>query len=314
MECDSPTWIKYDVPKYEDGQWHYAWPAGCGKCMPCLQKRKRQWSFRLSEELRVSFSAYFVTLTYNDKFVPYDDNGYCANKNDHKHFIKWLKYYEDEETEVISMDEFKRTGSQTKLETGQLKYYATIEYGDFRDRPHWHYILFNVRDINNCMLAWAKQVRISKGVYEPGEAFGRVDIDPRPVTINCIDYVLKYMLKNDAKERDQDRQPEVSFMSKGIGLCVADMEFVNHIRRPENNTVVNQRGTKVGLPRYYRKKFLSEAEIEAKQAYVSKMSKTKHDEQEAELLKEGLNPDTITRMGAENRYNNLKNRRRRNHD
>jgi len=314
MECDSPTWINLKVPKWDGEKWQNQFPAGCGKCMPCLQKRKRQWSFRLSEQLRTSFSAYFVTLTYNDKFVPYDDKGFCANKNDHKHFIKWLKYYESEELETLSTDEFKRNGKATKEETERLSYYGTIEYGDLKDRPHWHYLLFNVRDINNCYLAWAQQVRIDKGIYEPGEAYGRVDIDSRPVTINCIDYVLKYMLKNDAKERDQDRQPEVSFMSKGIGISVATNEFIEQIRRPDINTVVNQRGTKVGLPRYYRKKFLTDSENEAKQAYVAKESKKKYDKQEAELLTEGLIPDTIKRQAAENRYNNLKNRRRRNYD
>jgi len=314
MECDSPTWINYKAPKWDGEKWNNQFPAGCGKCLPCLTKRKRQWSFRLAEEQRVSFSAYFVTLTYKDKYVPYGDKGFCANKADHKHFIKWLKYYEDEEMETISSEEFRRNKKQSKEETGLLKYYGTIEYGDLKDRPHWHYLLFNVRDINNINLAWGSQVRISKGVYSPGESYGKVDIDD--CNQNAIDYVLKYMLKNDARERDRekDRQPEVSFMSKGIGLSAATPEFINAIRKPENNTVINSRGTKVGLPRYYRKKFLSEGEIEAKQSYVAAMSKAKQKLKEEELLKEGLDPDTEARLGAENRYNNLKNRRRRNFD
>jgi len=145
MECDSPTWINLKYPKWDGEKWQNQFPAGCGKCMPCLQKRKRQWSFRLSEQLRTSFSAYFVTLTYSDKYVPMDDNGFCANKNDHKHFIKWLRYYENEELETLSTDEFKRNGKATKEETGRLSYYGTIEYGDLRDRPHWLNILFKER-------------------------------------------------------------------------------------------------------------------------------------------------------------------------
>lgn len=313
MECDSPIYVRHKDPKPDGkGGWQYTWPAGCGKCMACLQKRKRQWSFRLYEELRCSFSAYFVTLTYNDKFVPYDDNGFCANKNDHKHFIKWLKYYEQEETELISTEEFKRIGKQSKEETGQLKYYATIEYGDSRDRPHWHYILFNVRDINNMYLAWATQVRLEKGVYEPGESYGKIDI--QECNINAIDYVLKYMMKNDAKEKNQNRQQEVSFQSKGLGIGAATEEFRKYIARPDGNTLLNSRGGKIGVPRYYRKKFLTEEQLQAKQAYVQRCVESDKQKKEEQLSLQGIEPTNYARQGAENRYKNLKNRRRREFD
>jgi len=47
----------------------------CGKCERCLDRRKREWGFRMEEEMKQSKTAYFVTLTYNRMHVPYDKFG-----------------------------------------------------------------------------------------------------------------------------------------------------------------------------------------------------------------------------------------------
>jgi len=98
MECDAPVSIKFNPPKPDGkgGLIHY-FPAGCGKCLPCLTKRKAQWAFRINEEARKSISAYFITLTYDDAHLPLGDGVSTVNKQDHFNFIKHLKLLERNE-------------------------------------------------------------------------------------------------------------------------------------------------------------------------------------------------------------------------
>lgn len=313
MACDTPTWIKLEKPKFIAGNWQYAFPADCGKCLMCLRKRKAQWSYRLMEEKQHSFSSYFVTLTYNNKFVPYGEFGYCANKNDHTEFIKWLNYYEDpqqlSERKEISMEEHQRSLYHVH-EYEKLRYFGCIEYGDLLSRPHWHYILFNVVDIANINRAWSSQLRISKGVYQPNESKGKIDI--QKANVNTIDYVLKYMLKHEGEKQKHDREEERSFMSKGLGLRAATPELIRHISLPHNNQVGNSRGIKVALPRIFKKKFLTDEENAAKQKFTIQMALQAKKEKEDNILRQKRDPEKVRISAIEARSQVLKNRKRRN--
>jgi len=261
-------------------------------------KRKAQWSFRMVEEKRNSFSAYFITLTYSDKHLPYGEKP-CINKNDHFEFIKNLKEYENPKVlsnrEMVSSEEIERIRNGIK-EEGRLKYYGVSEYGDLKSRPHWHYILFNVRDSNNISLAWNK---------------GIVQIDP-DVNVNNIDYVLKYMLKVPSDRCPDDNQKEVSFMSKGIGADVVDAEFIKYISTDQGNQVLNSRGNKIPLPRYYRKKYLSQEVRERKNSYISKVICDQEIREDKEWIQQGLEPGKMRLQGKENRNHLLKSRVKRN--
>lgn len=311
MACDSPLSIKYDQPLPDGkGGWIYYFPADCGKCLPCLIKRKAQWSFRMVEEMRNSLSAYFVTLTYDDWALPWGDFKSVGNKNDHKQFIKWLKYYEDpkrlDKRGYISPDELKRRSSIRK----PLRYYGVLEYGDLRKRPHFHYILFNVIDVDNITNAWSSQIKVSRGVYHPDRLKGIVDV--QDCNINTIDYVLKYMLKS-FEDQDPDKEKERSWMSKGIGDHV-DEEFKKYINEDRGNMVLNQRNKRVALPRYFRKKYVSEERIVAKNRYIAEQLAKQKEKKEAQLKREGINPAKQDLSAKENRRDLLKFRKNRNHD
>lgn len=301
MACDAPISIKYKHP-LPDGKGGFIWwfPADCGKCLKCLMKRKAQWSFRMVEEQRNSFSSYFVTLTYNDEYVPYGDSGHTINKNDHFNFIKELKRLETpklmDKRKQISNEELKRIKTRTR-EFGKLKYYGVSEYGDRTYRPHWHYILFNVRDIGNINNAWP---------------YGIVQVDE--CNVNTIDYVLKYMLKEQKDAKADGRQVEVSFMSKGLGLSVADESFINYINEPRGNQVVNSRGSKIPLPRYYRKKLLSEEVRIVKNQYIAEEMAKQEQKQDQEWIDRGYNPYQKRREAKEVRNHLLKIRKKRNHE
>lgn len=316
MACDSPLSIKYDPPIRDGkGGFIYYFPADCGKCLPCLIKRKAQWSYRMVEEKRSSFSSYFVTLTYNDQHLPMTDSGSSGNVTDHRHFIKWLKYYEDErrlqKRTYLSQEEVNRIGGNEK-EVGKIKYYGVTEYGDLKGRIHLHYILFNIRDTNSISMAWSEQRKLRRGVYSPGKEYGRVDIDE--CNVNTIDYVLKYMVKERKEDTSDQKEQERSFMSKGIGKCVVDPEFIRYIQQPKGNQVVNQRGSKIPLPRYFNKKYVSEEVRNKKSLYISKEVAKADKKVEDACNREQLNIDVYNEMGKENRRSVLKNRRMRNYE
>jgi len=312
--CDFPVTIKLDPPREMEGEIFNAFPADCGKCIPCLRKRKAQWSFRLMEEKSDSFSSYFITLTYDDKHVPYGDNGMTANKQDHKDFIKWLKYYESEkrlrQRDSISAEELERKEAGIPQE-GKLKYYGIIEYGDLGGRPHLHYIIFNVIDSYNINRAWSDNVRLSKKEVKIGSPKGRIDIDP-DCNQNNIDYVTGYMMKvKRGAEEFENREKELQFISKGLGIGYATGEIKKYIKREDGNQIINSRGHKLALPRYYNKKFLTEEEREAKASYTADLMRKQKIKEDVKFQRVGKDPEIARREIAVNRLEILNRRKRR---
>lgn len=312
MECDAPISIKLNPPRPDGkGGLIYYFPAGCGKCLPCLMRRKAQWSFRIQAEARNAFSAYFVTLTYDDRHVPIGDCKLSGNKLDHKLFIQNLRTLENEKVlltrKLGSSEELSRKLLSIK-EDQPLKYYGVIEYGDRFARPHFHYILLNIRDTNNINLAWTnRRIRAyKKNGYIPenlGDSFGIIQVDD--CNVNTIDYVLKYMIKDHEKQDYEGKQKEVSFMSKGFGLSYVDDEFVNFIKQPENNLVVNDRGSKIGLPRYYRKKFLSDFENNRKIALIKDAIEVEKERNDKKIRMHGKDPGLVLKQAKDIRKHML---------
>ena len=90
----------------------------CGKCYNCLRVLRQQWLYRLHLHLRNQvYPSYFVTLTYDDEFLP--SSGVV--KSDVQAFMKRL-----------------RTTTKQKI-----SYFCVSEYGDKSQRPHYHMIIFN---------------------------------------------------------------------------------------------------------------------------------------------------------------------------
>lgn len=126
----------------------------CGKCNFCLQTKRFDWSFRLLQEIKVSSSAYFLTLTYNEDNHPLDGS---LSRRDFQLFMKKLR----------------------KRNSVPLRYYTVGEYGTRTLRPHYHSIMFN--------LDQSLAVRLSE-VWEKGTCFVG---DVQPASVN---YVTKYVI------------------------------------------------------------------------------------------------------------------------
>ena len=92
----------------------------CGTCLECRIQHARQWADRCVLEAQQYKDNYFVTLTYDDDFLP-DRNSLCPD--DLTLFIKRLR---------------------KRFSGVKIRFLACGEYGDSSFRPHYHLILFNL--------------------------------------------------------------------------------------------------------------------------------------------------------------------------
>lgn len=99
----------------------------CGECVGCALDQARQWMYRLVMEdytnrVERGYNGYFITLTYNDIFVP--KNGQLS-RNDAFNLIKDIKNF-------------------SEYRGYKIRYYLAGEYGSKAGRPHFHLIIWNV--------------------------------------------------------------------------------------------------------------------------------------------------------------------------
>ena len=102
----------------------------CGQCDECLKKRVKDWSIRIINEASYHNENYFITLTYDNKYLPKNNS---VDKESVKKFFKRLKDY-------------VRNNIDKDL---KFKYYCVAEYGDgkgerFFINPHYHFISFGL--------------------------------------------------------------------------------------------------------------------------------------------------------------------------
>lgn len=111
----------------------------CGNCVSCRLNYSRVWADRCLLEAQYHSSAYFVTLTYSDRFV-FRSQYVCdrtgevlealsLRKRDFQLFMKRLR---------------------KKFSDQKIRFFACGEYGSETFRPHYHAILFGLKldDLN----------------------------------------------------------------------------------------------------------------------------------------------------------------------
>jgi len=229
MECFAMIEVNNSVENVQNGDPVKIW-VPCGKCIACQSNRREHWSVRLEEELRVSSSAYFVTLTFSEEPV----NGVGTEI-----FQKYMKRL--------------RKAVSLKCPDARLRYYCTAEYGANTFRPHYHLLLFNLPpncydDITSCWTDFSEDsesLRYKCGFTHVGKV--------TPATIN---YTTKYMIKDAGFSQvleDNLLSKPRSYMSKGLGkaYCVRMKEW--HAAVPEKRVYVPTKdGRKRSMPRYYK--------------------------------------------------------------
>lgn len=228
MNCLHPFWLNklgFYVP--------------CGRCLACKVNRTNLWANRLVAERQYWNDAAFVTLTYEDVFLPYSLNP--------AHLQKY----------------FKRL--RRDLDGRKIKFFACGEYGDKLEsmqavypkarfgRPHYHAIIFGVSPIAD------REILKENWPYADWNALeltkrGRKAIGD--VTFGSCHYVAGYVQKKLIGKKAAMKYAECGVippfvrMSKGIAL-----KFVEENKKILSETLTfSYGGYKTALPKYFRDK------------------------------------------------------------
>lgn len=208
-------------------------PVPCGKCTKCRITRIQTWQFRLQQEIKVSHSAQFVTLTYDQNNVPISnvlyEKGY-PDRNDNKAHVQ----------KVLKSRDVTLFLKRLRHKTPNIRYFYVGEYGTLRHRPHYHIILLNCDEPRTILDTWT---------------LGHVDIRPITETDARIAYCLKYVLSDSKGTYSPNGYPPFVRMSKGLGRNYINSETIEfHNRRVENCTVSLTDGKKLSLPKYFKER------------------------------------------------------------
>lgn len=198
MVCKNPIWI-------HDPNWllnrssvrsslesdHPGWmQVPCGRCIACRIQRTREWTERIMSESFYHPCSCFVTLTYEDKYLPLADSGRQTLVKKHlQGFFKRLR-----SDMAYSKDERK------------IRYYAVGEYGENFQRPHYHAIIFGL------------DPKKDKELIEDQWPYGFVSLGD--VSYESAQYVAGYVQKKlygQREEEYEDSLPPFSLMSKNLG-------------------------------------------------------------------------------------------------
>lgn len=109
----------------------------CGKCYVCRQNLVNSWIPRFIAECKTSDFQLFVTLTYSDEKLYFNQQGQSSVHQ--RHITLFFKNF------------------RKAFPEARLRYYVCAEYGGRTYRPHYHVLLFGSGcDKNECKSAIAK--------------------------------------------------------------------------------------------------------------------------------------------------------------
>lgn len=227
MQCISPEFIRKSGRRFF---------VPCGKCNYCLETKRADWSFRLNQEQKVSVSAKFLTLTYDDVHVNNDTPGCVRVSRD--------GYPQLCERDLQLFTKRLRKAN-AEINDYSLRYYSVGEYGTRTFRPHYHSIMFNLHP--NLFM---------KVTDIWGLGMCRVD-ECEPASIH---YVTKYVINRVTDA--QGRTSPFAFMSKrpGLGVNYLATHTQWHRAAMRNYTEVN--GQKSRIPRFYKNRLFTDRERE----------------------------------------------------
>lgn len=215
----------------------------CGKCEACRNNDSLQWRIRLKEHFYNSENAYFVTLTYDDSFLNFEqcfDNGNFVGffpvvcKQDIQKFIKRLR---------------------KAFFTKKISYFLVSEYGPNTLRPHYHCILFNLPTLSPL-----PQINIAQLTKKIEKLWSKGFIKLDECNENRIGYCTKYMSCFTIIPSYLPKP--FRLISKGIGKSY--LQKYNRIlwHKKNLNNYYPEGSFKYKLPRYYKDKIFSDDEKE----------------------------------------------------
>lgn len=264
MQCPNPIAV-------ENNEFYGRDIVPCGSCLMCLANSRKDWSFRLSQELKSSNSGSFITLTYDEDALPINKYGNpTLQKKDFQTFMRALRHANIKQ--AMKYHKFK-TMKEARSIMAKITYYAIGEYGPQTLRPHYHALLFN------------HQTDLQQDLPEIWK-HGHTKIDP--ITPARINYVSGYVITKKDFSNLSDREPQFNLMSKGLGKNY--LNNANYHKQNLSDAVRNSDGTKQKLPRYYKDKIFTDSEKESIRQSKEDLIRNGKNEEFNKRLEQGLDP------------------------
>ncbi len=181
----------------------------CGQCIGCRLEKSRQWALRCHHESLLHADNCFITLTYNDDFLPDD---LSLHK---KHFQDFLKRMR------------RSFGPMRYLHCGE--YGVATEKNNFIARPHYHAVIFGF-DFSD-KIFWKKvngqSLYLSADLEERWEK-GYCTVGT--LTFDSAAYVARYILKKVNGDQAQSHYERINFETGEV--CQVLPEYITMSRRP----------------------------------------------------------------------------------
>lgn len=271
----------------------------CGECPECRKKKRREWSIRISEELKNNRSAVFFTGTLSPKRMSELER----------------KYDTKEKNEIITKEcrlFLERIRKRTKK---SIKHWAVTETGEKNGRVHIHMICFS-----QTLDKW-KLTNLLWDAWTAGyKYYGKY------CNSKTAYYITKYMLKEN--KADKDFRPKI-LTSKGIGAayCFKESSKQRHAyvkKTPEVRTIetyLTDKWTEIALPKYYKMKLWEEdvrdqlftEKLDDEITWIGKESysiRTEEEREQVEKLEKEYKNNMVLLWGfSEKNLNEIKNER-----
>lgn len=234
----------------------------CKKCAGCLQRYKMEWANRLIEHGRNFNNKFFCDITYDELSLPI--------LNTENHDIKPLASVVESAYPCYSdlvdcldskiyyptlwkQEVVKFIKRLRKSLPWKFTYWLCGEYGEQKDRPHYHFLLFvdTPKDI----------ILHHDDIYAfISEAWKRGFPSVFPVSDKDIRYTCKYSLKQQLP-KDFPAVKPFMLCSNGIGRAYAESVQVQKYHSDSIDRIYYPLSNKIKsyMPRYWKDRLFSEA-------------------------------------------------------
>lgn len=240
---NSSSWEKIIREEFE---------VSCGRCHECRLKRSKEWAQRCVLEARDWEHNYFITLTYDDEHLTW------SNADEYE--LGPGEFLLRQPAMTLVKDDFqkfmKRLRQNLFRDYGlpSPRYYACGEYGEVYQRPHFHFIGFNLEipDLKFFKTSWNGDIYYTSDFLK--NTWGKGFVLVADVTLESCQYVARYVHKKRVGRRAEEyifenRSPEFSLMSRRPGI--ARNYFDEEHERFYNYDEINELGINKAKPCKY---------------------------------------------------------------
>lgn len=226
------------IIKRPDGAYWVKIP--CRKCIGCRLDYSREWATRIALECKKSDHNWFLTLTYNDKNVPWGET---------------VNMETGEITTNMTLKPEDLTGFLKKLRRHWeyhyghqgIKFFACGEYGDKTQRPHYHLALMNmpIKEENLKHYANNKQGDEIMTLQEIEDIWGKGFAPIGELNWQSAAYIARYITKKqigkEAKKWYESQGLKEPFIrvSRNPGIAMVPKDGANEIEKILTQDCVN---------------------------------------------------------------------------